>query len=132
MESARKLGTVAIFPLTSLSFMLLRWQPEESEGDTLSDSEDDGDGLDDNGEPIVRYATEEQYRSYVPSPPLPSQITDAEEPRRMDKIESHYATLGAKLFLEANPDLENYLSENVDEKLVSRVCHPPQSYTPSP
>jgi len=69
-ESARKLFITAMLPLTSLSFMLLRWQRAELDNAALSDSDsDDGTGglalyttNDNNGEPSVRYTTHEEYK----------------------------------------------------------------------
>jgi hypothetical protein len=45
--------------------MLFKWQRGELDENTLSDSDNDEDEDNDDGEPIVRYATEEQYRTYV-------------------------------------------------------------------
>jgi hypothetical protein len=68
VNSAHNLGISAIYPLTSLSYMLLAWQRGELEDTTLSESDSDEEEYDDNGEPTVRYATEDQYMLYVPKP----------------------------------------------------------------
>ena len=51
--------------------MLLAWQGGDLEGTTLIDSDCDKEEEDDDGEPMVKYTTEEEYQSYVPhsSPP---------------------------------------------------------------
>jgi hypothetical protein len=46
------------------------WQQGELEETTLSDSDCDEEEGDDDGEPIAKYTTEEQYQSYVPWPSL--------------------------------------------------------------
>jgi hypothetical protein len=62
VKSVRNLGISAIYPLTSLSYMLLAWERGELEETTLSDSDCDEEECDDDGEPMVKYSTEEQYR----------------------------------------------------------------------
>ena len=61
MESARCLFVSAMFPLTSLSYMLLSWQTDEPEDTALTDSDEDEDH-NDGGDPKVRYATHEDYQ----------------------------------------------------------------------
>jgi hypothetical protein len=52
--------------------MLLAWQRGDLEDTTLSDSDCDEEEEVDDGEPMVKYTTEDEYQSYVPhSPPLP-------------------------------------------------------------
>jgi hypothetical protein len=64
MTSARGL-CLDIFPFTTVSCMLLAWERAELEETALSDSDCDEEGTVDNGEPVVKYATEEQYQGYV-------------------------------------------------------------------
>jgi hypothetical protein len=73
--SARGL-TLEIIPLVPLSSMLLRWQRGELEETALSDSECDEDAPEGSENPVVKYATEEQYQAYVSLPiPLPANHT---------------------------------------------------------
>jgi hypothetical protein len=71
VESVRNIGVSAMFPLTSISHMLLTWQQGSLEVAALSDSDCDEGGSSDGNEPTVKYATEEQYQSYVPHPASP-------------------------------------------------------------
>jgi hypothetical protein len=70
VDSARILGVTTIFPLASLSYMLLRWQQGELKDVTLDDTdyEDEQDG--DDSEPGVRYTTEKEYQECVLSVPM--------------------------------------------------------------
>src|SRR6266478_1831761 len=105
MESARNLGVSAIYPLTGLSEMLLAWRQADLEDTTLSDSECDEE-VDDNGEPMVKYATEKQYQAYVP-PDLPFiGMPSSSPPRRMMRLEKHYSVLGIEAFFKCHPRLE--------------------------
>jgi hypothetical protein len=45
--------------------MLLAWERAELEETALSDSDCDEEGTGDDGEPVVKYATEKQYQEYV-------------------------------------------------------------------
>jgi len=70
VQSARKLFTTGMFPLTSPMYMLLRWQRAELENTALSDSDDDSGAVgpalytvhDSNSEPSTRYTTQEDYK----------------------------------------------------------------------
>ena len=66
-KAALKLGASAIFPLTSLTFMLLAWHQGDREECILSEPDTD-EAEPDNEEPAVRYITEEEYQSYAPHP----------------------------------------------------------------
>jgi hypothetical protein len=46
--------------------MLLAWKGGDLENTALSDSDSDGEDGNDDGEPVARYSTEEQYKEYVP------------------------------------------------------------------
>ena len=60
-QTACRLFVSTIFPLTSLSYMLLCWQRAELDDATLTDSdqEEEHDG---DSSPVVRYATDEEYQ----------------------------------------------------------------------
>ena len=57
---------MAIYPLATLTYMLLAWQGGDLEGMTLIDSDCNEEEEDDDREPMVKYTTEEEYQSYVP------------------------------------------------------------------
>jgi hypothetical protein len=61
--------------------MLMAWQGGDLEETTLSDSDCDAEEEDGNGEPVVKYTTEEEYQSYVshslPDTPLWLMDSDA-------------------------------------------------------
>jgi len=69
-QSARRLFTTSMFPLTSPTYMLLRWQRAELEDVALSDSDDDSGAVgpalytvhDGDGVPSSRYTTHEDYK----------------------------------------------------------------------
>jgi hypothetical protein len=65
VNSAQSLGVSAIFPLTTLNYMLLCWQRAELEEANLSNSDPDEEDeeCDENGEPLVRYTTEKEYQA---------------------------------------------------------------------
>ena len=64
IASVQKLGVLAIYPLATLTFMLMAWQGGDLET-TLSDSGCDEEEEDGDGEPVVKYTTEEEYQSYI-------------------------------------------------------------------
>jgi hypothetical protein len=121
--SASYLAVTAIYPLSSLSFMLMRWQRGDLEGITLEVPSEE-EGFDADGEPIVRYESEEEYESYV------LQLCNLLKghcnlfARRIQKIETYYLSLGVDVLFKRHPKLEQYLRETFDDKLVARVCFP--------
>ena len=78
--------------------------------------------LDDNGEPIVRYESEEEYKSYVIHLFSLSGCHCNVSVRRIKKIETYYLSLGIEVLFKQHPKLERYLTGNFDDKLVARVC----------
>ena len=122
MKSARKLSATAIYPLTSLSFMLLAWQKSELEDFVLSDSDcDDGDESNSDGEPTVKYGTEEEYILYVPPPCSIANRLQTHLSRRMERVQTHYMVLGVETLFSHNPKLQEHLVAKYDGKLVASV-----------
>lgn len=121
LKSARKLSATAIYPLTSLSFMLLAWQKSELEDVVLSDSDCDEEDSNSNEELPVKYATEEEYTLYVPqSAPL---LIDGRPilPRRMERVQTHHMMLGVDTLFKHSPKLQEYLEAEYDTELVASV-----------
>ena len=72
INSARVFGVTAIFPLTTINYMLLRWQKAELQETALSDSDYDEEvEYDSDGEPAVGYTTHKEYESYISQPTDP-------------------------------------------------------------
>ena len=117
----RGFGASRMYPLSSLSYMLLVWQGGKLEEATLSDSDQDDDGDNGDGEPVVRHTTEEEYDSYVPSP-IPPLIDQTDHLcRRLKRIQTHHISLSITALFERHPYLETYLRANFDEKLIAEV-----------
>ena len=113
-----------MYPLTSLSYMLLAWQKGQLDEAALSDSDCDEEGSDDEGEPKARYATEEQYKTCVPllaRLPIRQYAAEMHWHRRMKRLETHYSALSVEVLFKTHPDLRDYLEKGFDDDLVSEV-----------
>ena len=126
ITSACRLAATSIYPLTSLTFMLMMWQRGELENITLEVPSEEEE-LDDDREPIVRYESEEEYKSYVLLLCSLSNGGCDRLARRVAKVEVYHMSLGVEVLFKQNPKLEQYLRESFDDKLVAKVC-----FFPSP
>lgn len=104
--------------------MLMMWQKGELENITLNlETPSEEEELDDDREPIVRYESEEEYKSYVPL--LCGLLNGCCDrlARRINNIEIYYVSLGVEVLFKQHPRLEQYLRESFDDKLVAKVCN---------
>ena len=109
--------------------MLLNWQDGHLETADLSDSDGDDNEGNNDGEPVARYATEEQYDQYVP-PPIPQLVDNTNHLcRRMKRIEDHHMSLSVTALFKDHQDLETSLRANVDGSFVTQVHHLTSPYS---
>lgn len=103
--------------------MLMMWQKGELENITLDlEVPSEEEELDDDGEPIVSYESEEEYKLYVLL--LCGLLNSCFDhlARRINNIEIYYVSLGVEVLFKQHPKLEQYLRESFDDKLVAKVC----------
>lgn len=99
------------------------WQKGELENitlDLMAPSEEEE--LDEDGEPIVKYESEEEYKLYVLLLRDLSNDRCDHLVRRIKNIEIYYVSLGVEVLFKQHPKLEQYLTESFDDKLVAKVC----------
>ena len=102
--------------------MFMVWERGDLEDITLEVPDCEGEELNDDGEPIVRYESEEEYESYVIQLCSLSKLHRNIFARCIKKIETYYLSLGIDVLFKQHPKLEQYLMDNFDNKLVARVC----------
>ena len=124
-----------MYPFSALQLIVIEWHSGR-ETEALSDSDGEGEGEDVDSsvqgsgttEPAVRYSSQEDYDRYVVFPHLAhivrlyhSHPHVSPLPRRIQKIGTHYESLGLGLLFERLPRLEEWLAEDFDKAFVSKV-----------